>query len=353
MPRARAQSTTSADDQGLPDRLRRFIFTLNNYTAQEEVDIAASAEVNKFAWMVYGHEIAPTTGTPHLQGAVVLSKQTRFNTVRSWPGFERMSIRVMRGTPQENYVYCTKEATNVVEFGSIPQPGKRSDLDAIARSVQVGESNLAIFESAPGTYLRYQKQIQSLRALFKPPAVAIKVHLLYGPPRTGKTRQCYTNFPNLWAIPLGKSLWFDNYQQEPDVLLDDFSGQITLTDCLRLFDRYPVQVPVKGGFVWWAPSNLMITTNVHPSQWYDYTSRQDSWEALTERFEDVTLFMKDLPPVIIPHEAVREWFRYSTPTNNRYPQLNQEIDIRRADNIISKRAELQITEEVDSDLDNL
>ena len=37
---------------------------------------------------------------------------------------------------------------------------------------------------------------------------------LYGPPGTGKTRFCYDTCPDLWAIPLGKNLWFDNYQGE-------------------------------------------------------------------------------------------------------------------------------------------
>ena len=67
------------------------------------------------------------------------------------------------------------------------------------------------------------------------------------------------------------------------VLIDDFAGNVGLTQLLQILDRYPVQVPVKGGFVWWCPNVIIITTNVPLEQWYDYSSRQDSLAALQRR----------------------------------------------------------------------
>lgn len=48
------------------NRLKRVCFTLNNYTEEDEQRIQAGVEFYRYA--VYGRELAPTTGTRHLQG---------------------------------------------------------------------------------------------------------------------------------------------------------------------------------------------------------------------------------------------------------------------------------------------
>lgn len=77
-----------------------------------------------------------------------------------------------------------------------------------------------------------------------------------------------------------------------------FLGQVRLVDLLRYLDKYPVQVPVKGSFVFLHCTTIIVTTNVHPDQWYDYTKRQSSEVALSERFTEFLWFKsKDSPPV--------------------------------------------------------
>lgn len=49
-------------------------------------------------------------------------------------------------------------------------------------------------------------------------------------------------------------------------------------------DRYPIGVEKKGGFTWWNPSKIFITTNYHPKEWYDIKNRQESYKALIRRF---------------------------------------------------------------------
>ena len=52
-----------------------FVFTLNNYTAEELAHVMSPpAGYN----VVFGKEIAPTTGTPHLQGCVWKEDGERF-----------------------------------------------------------------------------------------------------------------------------------------------------------------------------------------------------------------------------------------------------------------------------------
>lgn len=46
--------------------LKRFVFTLNNYGPEDEERI--QGHIADFRFAIYGREIAPSTGTPHLQG---------------------------------------------------------------------------------------------------------------------------------------------------------------------------------------------------------------------------------------------------------------------------------------------
>lgn len=56
----------SVESEMARNRLKRICFTLNNYTEEDERRIQESSEIYRYA--IYGRELAPTSGTPHLQG---------------------------------------------------------------------------------------------------------------------------------------------------------------------------------------------------------------------------------------------------------------------------------------------
>lgn len=58
--------------------LRAWVFTINNYTPEDESAVLALAsQEGKIKRMAVGKEVAPTTGTPHLQGYVRFVKSVR------------------------------------------------------------------------------------------------------------------------------------------------------------------------------------------------------------------------------------------------------------------------------------
>ena len=58
-----------------------YCFTYNNYTEPGEAALKTwLAENCKYA--VYGHEVAPSTGTPHLQGYFSLKKRDRTSSLQ-------------------------------------------------------------------------------------------------------------------------------------------------------------------------------------------------------------------------------------------------------------------------------
>lgn len=105
---------------------RRWCFTLNNYTDEDK----ARLDSLECVYLVYGFEVAPTTGTPHLQGFVIFSAGKRLTFLKN-ALTDRFHFEAARGTSQQAADYCKKDG-NFVERGVFPaSAGKRTDIDAI------------------------------------------------------------------------------------------------------------------------------------------------------------------------------------------------------------------------------
>lgn len=66
--------------------------------------------------------------------------------------------------------------------------------------------------------------------------------------------------------PLSK--WWDGYNGESSVIIDEFRGIIAIAHLLRWFDHYPVRVEIKGGSVPLRANRIFITSNLDPAVWY-------------------------------------------------------------------------------------
>lgn len=191
--------------------------------------------------------------------------------------------------------------------------GDRIDVKQFQEKLKSGADDLELMDFDFGKYARFIKTVDRYRTYIAPRReTELEVYLLIGKPGTGKTRSVYEKCPGVWAFPIGKDLWCDGYRGQPDVLLDDFSGQMRLVDTLRLLDRYPIQIPKKGGFSWWCPQRIFITTNIHPRYWYDWSKRPDQQLALRRRihhfidFDDFTEDEDTTGPVELPMEEA--WY---------------------------------------------
>jgi len=97
-------------------RALSYPFTLNNYT-EEEFGLLRAMEDKAYRasyavrYICFGKEIAPETGTPHLQGYIRFEAK-RGKSMRAThriPGMERSAlIGNQRGTDDENREYCLK-----------------------------------------------------------------------------------------------------------------------------------------------------------------------------------------------------------------------------------------------------
>jgi len=125
-----------------------------------------------------------------------------------------------------------------VQWISFGQPrqgqGSRTDILAVQQMIVEGRSNREIADFDFALYARLYKAIDRYRSMVRPkrenPPFVI---LLQGPPECGKTRWAYDNYPDLWepAIAMGRDNWFDGYDNNEVVLLDEFEGMECVSMC--------------------------------------------------------------------------------------------------------------------------
>lgn len=222
--------------------------------------------------MVFGYEVCPTTGRSHLQGYLYWKNARSYPNQKFRAQFPGIHDEVARGSPLDNRNYCLKLRTGDTpnqkweEFGTMPAQGARVDWIRAYSSLRAGESVMDVLETQPQLTpciraLMTVKQISS-KSIHRD----VNVIVLVGAPGSGKSRWAYDNYPDLYSKPNGR--WWDGYQGEKTILLDDFYGDFDYSLLLKVCDRYPLQVQVKGGFTPALWDTVIITSNARPQCWY-------------------------------------------------------------------------------------
>jgi len=247
-------------------------FTLNNYTAADEQTLSTwcSSPTPIATYLCYGREVGDS-GTPHLQGYAEFKGRRTLSSVRSL--IPRAHWEPRRGTSQEAATYCKKDG-NFFEEGVLSQRGRRKDLEEIRDEIKAGATEVSIAENHFSQWVVYRRSFSAYRQLIMDGQRPVpRVEVLYGPTGTGKTRYVYHRHSTdlIWKWPGDQ--WFDGYSGQSVALFDDFNGEINITRMLRVLDRYPEQVPVKGAFVHFCPRHIYITSNAHPMDWFPDASR--------------------------------------------------------------------------------
>lgn len=163
----------------------------------------------------------------------------------------------------------------------MPKQGKRTDLEAIKIAILAHKSDLEIIESCGAKAARYEKQINFLRFTYGEQASdrqlqGIRVIVIWGPTGTGKTYSAINYIAGnvdyfILEAPARNTdkLWFNSYQSQTTLIMDDFSGEFCNLNYLkRLLDKYRLKIEIKGGFVWACWSTVVITSNKAPCDWY-------------------------------------------------------------------------------------
>lgn len=220
-------------------------------------------------YLAYGDEVTKE-GKKHYQ-CFVYTEKVRFSKFEGWIG--KSFREPMKGTFKENQAYCSKQGV-LKEFGERPEQGARKDLLTLKRKIEeksgVDVLELAEDEELFGTVAKHHKFMGAYNNHFHgrraPNNEEVHVTYICGPPGCGKTRFVREFEPDVYDCPPDDNFkWKDGYQLHEAVLYDNIDyDSFSPGRILKELDRYKIQVPVKGGFVWWKPKRVYITSVLTP-----------------------------------------------------------------------------------------
>lgn len=275
----------------MPNGARNWCFTLNNYSPNDvQVFVSIGEEGIGIKYFVFGEEVGEG-GTPHLQCFVSFDQRRSLAYCRNLFS-ERAHYEIARGSPAQNRTYCTKD-NRFKEFGELPVGrGGRTDLNDCLSDIRKGSSRRFLAEKHVSVFARYPRFIAEALLIYgkrrdwKP-----EVFVYWGETGTGKTRKAFEEAGSSAFFHPGGP-WFDGYDCEDHVIFDDFGGsEFKLTYFLKLLDRYPMRVPIKGGFMAWVPKKIWITSNYSPKEWYA-NAKDEHVKALFRRFDRVVRYRR-------------------------------------------------------------
>lgn len=261
-------------------RHRAWCFTWNNYPDQLE---ALNLDSLKADYLVYGKELGPQTGTPHLQGYVHFVHACSLSQVRRrLPGTRLVAAS---GTAEENFIYCSKDG-DFVELGCrpmSPDDGGELEIDRWHTAWTLAKQG-AIEDIDADIRVRLYTTLKRIGVDFMPKPAPLDATCglwIYGLSGSGKTRAALSAYPDAYIKP--RNNWWDGYANEPVVILDDVDKfDRALGGKLKHWaDFAPFIAEVKGSASRIRPTKLIVTSQYKIEDiWEDEETRA----ALLRRF---------------------------------------------------------------------
>lgn len=230
-----------------------------------------------YEYVCYGEEIAPTTGQKHLQGYIKYKNARTFNSIRKH--LEGFHVIKATADAYSNKLYCSKtrpedESPNQVfmEFGKVPSKVGEEGGKAEKRRWELAfeSAKSGDYEEIPAELrIKYYSTFKKIATdyMINPEEIdGVCGEWYYGVSRTGKSYSARKDYPD--AYPKLCNKWWDGYQGQDYVLIDDFDKKHDgLCHHLKIWaDRYPFLAEVKGSTVSIRPKKIIITSNYHPRE---------------------------------------------------------------------------------------
>lgn len=232
------------------------------------------------SYLVFQREECPKTKRLHYQGFVVFKAPRTMKWIKKHIS-DKAHLEIAKGSVDSAVAYCSKVESRVEGpyiFGEKPAQGKRMDLIQLGEELKTKRIDTVIREGTDHwhTIARHMKFAERLERIYTKDRTRqfrkVQTTVLYGLAGTGKTRYCFDRFDakDVYKLDGWKkdSLWFDGYEGEKVLLIDDFYGWLKWGLLLKILDGYQLRLEVKGSTTYAEWTHVVITSNKPPDQWY-------------------------------------------------------------------------------------
>lgn len=257
-------------------------------------------------------EMTPTTQRIHIQGFI----KGQCRASKMYDALKPLGLGWLcpANSPKEALNYCTKTETSVAAPLIVGKPavgqGSRTDIHDAVADLKGGATWGEMLDKHASVFVKHHSGLKAARFAHRKMQAQqdrpVKVVVLVGEAGVGKSALAYRQGRPLHVLnkqPTGP--WFDGYDGEPVLLLDDFYGWMPKGTLLNYLDRYPCPIPIKGGMDWALWDTVIITSNDDPSQWF----ARDEGELtpnLARRLHLVVHMTADKPPELT-HYHPKGW----------------------------------------------
>lgn len=249
-----------------------WLITDFNYTIDYDIENANPVAAESFwkskgiIWSKGQLEMCATTQRLHWQFIVCFAKKVRLRAVKTVLGQE-VHAELSRSVAASEY--CWKEDTSQGrrwEWGTLPfKRNSKRDWESIWNDAVRGD----LTDIDPQIKVCHYNSLRKIAMdHMKGEAIEKEVKVFWGPTGVGKSRAAWLE-AGLDAYPkIPTTKFWDGYQGQGNVVIDEFTGQIEITHMLRWLDRYPVLVETKGSGTVLKAKKIWITSNLSPEEWY-------------------------------------------------------------------------------------
>ena len=299
---------------------RKYNLVLNNpeeYGLGHKKICEQMEKLSTVKYFCMSDEIA-TTGTYHTHLFMYSDSPIQFKTVKNV--FPTAHIETAYGTAEDNRTYILKGGKWVTsekaetsvpgtfeEYGIMPseRQEKAPMMVLVMEMVEGGASTSEIIKAFPSLAFK-TNDIDVMRQTFLKEKYMkenrnVTVSYLYGATGTGKTRGIYERHPvsdvcRITSYRHGGGAYFDAYNGQSVLVLEEFQGQIPISDLLTLLDIYPLMLPARYADRVACFTQVYITSNKSLPEIYGHqyiVSEHRTWMALLRRIDEIVEYCED------------------------------------------------------------
>ncbi len=221
-----------------------------------------NSDINYVCW---GAEVCPDTKRKHYQGWIQVANKKRLGGIKKTCQSKKLHLEACRGTEGQNNKYCQKDNLYKI-LGECTTQGQRTDLDGLKKIIEDGGTMKNVADANFHAFVQYNRGIQEYKKIIdksrRKKYAKLEVIHIYGDTGTGKTRKAMSYDENdTYKIQGSAMQWWDGYDGEKTLVIDEYDNQIGCTELLGILDGYSLRLPIKGSFTYANWTRVIITSN--------------------------------------------------------------------------------------------